>query len=127
MKDKKLEVGMYVRTKHNGIGKIVEYINDPTHYFFKCYKLDRDCSNCEEYINNDDVMYVASEDKYICFDCIDNDFTRCEECDEYYHNENNEIRYCEECERYICADCMDFHGDICEECFDEKNAEREEA
>lgn len=52
----KLEVGMYVRTKHNGIGKIVEYINNPTHYFFKCYKLDRNCFNCEEYITESDVI-----------------------------------------------------------------------
>ena len=52
----KLEVGMYVRSKQNGIGKIVEYINDPTHYFFKCYKLDRDCINCEEYITEADVI-----------------------------------------------------------------------
>ena len=55
MRDK-LEVGMYVRTKHNGIGKIVEYINDPTNYFFKCYKLDRNCFNCEEYITESDVI-----------------------------------------------------------------------
>ena len=59
MKDK-LEVGMYVRTKHNGIGKIVEYINDPTHYFFKCYKLDRNCFNCEEYITKSDVILEPS-------------------------------------------------------------------
>ena len=56
----KLEVGMFVRTKYNGIGKIVEYINDPTHYFFKCYKLDRDCSNCEEYITEADVIEEPS-------------------------------------------------------------------
>lgn len=56
----KLEVGMYVRTKHNGIGKIVEYINDPTHYFYKCYKLDRDCDNCEEYITKADVIEEPS-------------------------------------------------------------------
>ena len=56
----KLEVGMYVRTKHNGIGKIVEYINDPTCYFFKCYKLDRDCSNCDEYITKADVIEEPS-------------------------------------------------------------------
>lgn len=55
MKDK-LEAGIYVRTKYNGIGKIVEYINDPTHYFFKCYKLDRNCFNCEEYITESDVI-----------------------------------------------------------------------
>jgi len=52
----KLEVGMYVRTKYNGIGKLIEYINDPTHYFYKCYKLDRDCMNCEEYITEKDVI-----------------------------------------------------------------------
>ena len=55
-----LEVGMYARTKHNGIGKIVEYINDATHYFFKCYKTDRDCSNCEEYITEADVIEEPS-------------------------------------------------------------------
>ena len=51
-----LEVGMYVRTKHNGIGKIIDYINDPTHYFFKCYKLDKDYINYEEYITEADVI-----------------------------------------------------------------------
>ena len=55
----KLEVGMYVRTKYNGISKIVDYINDPTHYFFKCYKLDRDYINCEEYITETDVLKTS--------------------------------------------------------------------
>lgn len=58
MKDK-LEPNMYVRTKHNGIGKIVEYINDPTHYFFKCYKLDRKYTNYEEYITEVDVLKAS--------------------------------------------------------------------
>ena len=67
-----LSVGMYVRTKHNGIGKIVEYINDATHYFFKCYKLDRDCSNCEEYITKADVI---EEPSYNIIDLVrENDF-----------------------------------------------------
>lgn len=52
----KSKAGIYVRTKHNGIGKIVEYINDPTHYFFKCYKLDRNYFNREEYITEQDVI-----------------------------------------------------------------------
>lgn len=56
----KLEPNMYVRTKHNGIGKIVEYINDPTHYFFKCYKLDINCINCEEYITEADIIKEPS-------------------------------------------------------------------
>ena len=56
----KLEPNMYVRTKYNGIGKIVEYINDPTHYFFKCYKLDINCINCEEYITEADVIKEPS-------------------------------------------------------------------
>ena len=56
----KLEVGMYVRTKYNGIGKIIDYINDPTHYFFKCYKLDKDYINYEEYITEADVIRKPS-------------------------------------------------------------------
>ena len=56
----KLEPNMYVRTKYNGIGKIVEYINDPTHYFCKCYKLDINCINCEEYITEADVIKEPS-------------------------------------------------------------------
>ena len=63
-----LEENMYVRTKYNGIGKIVEYINDATHYFFKCYKLDRDCSNCEEYITKADVI---GEPSYNIIDLIE--------------------------------------------------------
>ena len=55
----KLEEGMYVRTKYNGISKIVDCINDPTHYFFKCYKLDRDYTNCEEYITEKDVLKAS--------------------------------------------------------------------
>ena len=55
----KLKPNMYVRTKDNGIGKIIEYINNPTHYFFKCYKLDRNCINCEEYITESDVLKAS--------------------------------------------------------------------
>ena len=54
-----LAPNMYVRTKDNGIGKIIEYINNSTHYFFKCYKLDRNCINCEEYITESDVLKAS--------------------------------------------------------------------
>ena len=85
----KLEKGMYVRTKHNGIGKIVEYINNPTHYFFKCYKLDRDCSNCDEYITKADVI---EEPSYNIIDLIrENDFVNgCEVMEADWINENGE-------------------------------------
>lgn len=84
----KIEPNMYVRTKYNGISKIVDYINDPTHYFFKCYKLDRDYINCEEYITETDVLkashniidlievgdYVNGYKVYYCY-CADEDST----------------------------------------------------
>ena len=116
-----------VYINNNAMNKMQEYIRqcDNEIGWLGCAeKIDGAYHITDVFLFEQEVHSTTTE---ITTEGLNNNFTRCEECDEYYHNENNEIRYCEECERYICADCMDFHGDICEECFDEKNAEREEA
>ena len=35
-----MKIGDYVRTKDGRIGKIIDYHNDPTDYYFNCYETD---------------------------------------------------------------------------------------
>lgn len=35
-----MNIGDYVRTKDGRIGKIIDYHNDPTDYYFNCYETD---------------------------------------------------------------------------------------
>lgn len=64
-----------------------------------------DISNCDicgvrGYI--DDLHWL--EDVYVCQDCLDKYYTKCNECDEYISNE--EIRYDEIRGQYLCPECL---------------------
>ncbi|MCQ2911555.1 MAG: hypothetical protein MJ244_05120 [Clostridia bacterium] len=57
------------------------------------------CGDIEE-VNNE---YYTHDDKHICRKCLDNDYTYCSCCEEYYPND--EVRYIEDKEEYVCDSC----------------------
>lgn len=55
----------------------------------------RDCSNCLEHCEDcggrhhrDDMEYVDYRNGYICEDCINDNYIRCNDCDEYVHRQD---------------------------------------
>lgn len=59
------------------------------------------CDRCGEYCNEEDLIYIESEDNYVCPHCLDNYYFYCGCCDVYYRNEDLEVvndkNYCAAC------------------------------
>ena len=49
-----MQVGDYVRTDKGEIGKIINYIGEPTDYYFNCYETDLKNSFSDKYITEYD-------------------------------------------------------------------------
>lgn len=95
------------------------------------------CEDCDNYVNNDDINFVESSGTYVCNDCLDNNFVRCDHCREYYRTNSRHIwasdtnqTICQNCcENYFVCDCcdeiyhMDNYGDDnrCQDCRDNDN------
>lgn len=55
----KMKIGDYVRTKRGEIGKIIDFINEPTDYYFNCYETTlKDFTN--KYITEDSDIKSSS-------------------------------------------------------------------
>jgi len=94
------------------------------------------CSKCGEIINNDD--YETIDGDYVCRDCVEGYYTKCEDCGAWI--ENDEAYWIEDEQKYVCDDCIDNYsrcedcgnyyyntryvenvGNICDSCFDRGN------
>ena len=53
---------------------------------------------------NNGRKWVESEEMRICKECLDNDFSKCDECDEYFSN-------------------SELYEDLCENCYNDKMEE----
>ena len=87
------------------------------------------CECCDEYIPNDESVYINDKDEHVCQHCADNHYVCCEDCGEYiaeayifiedyYYCFDCGEKYpiCEDCEeRFIDEDCIDENG-LCEDC-----------
>lgn len=95
------------------------------------------CADCGgEVENEEDLIYVESEDKYICQGCYDDNYYTCEDCGEVVHRDNahfvgsyddrvvcdsciDSYYYCEDCGHYFYEDDMYYcEEDDCYYCYD---------
>ena len=103
------------------------------------------CESCNRYFYKDDGQYVDYTEEWVCCDCLSNNFTECDNCQEYFpddhiteitvqhqrHNTANiniysiTLNYCEDCIDKVTSDCTlckeRFHSDdlvdgLCEDC-----------
>ena len=59
--------------------------------------------------------FCVCDDVYVCADCLDSNFTRCEECGEYYENDVvSEVDG-----QMLCEYCAEAMGDDDAECDEE--------
>lgn len=71
------------------------------------------CEICDEYHRNDNTTYVESEDRYVCYNCLDRYYRRCEHCGEYF--DKDFMYYVEGIDGYVCSDCLENYY-RCEHC-----------
>jgi hypothetical protein len=79
------------------------------------------CDECNEY-HRGNSTYVESVHRYVCESCLEYNYTYCECCGEYEHNDLARYIECED--RYVCEACCDryyFYCDDCGEYFPNKN------
>jgi formylmethanofuran dehydrogenase subunit E len=117
----------------------VVYINGEP-YCLHCVSY---CSSCDEYVLDGDINKVGND--YICDDCLHRYYTRCNDCGEYYHNDetkgvaggydvcldclNDYYYYCNDCgEYYKFEDITEYNGEYyCNDCLESiKEKELEE-
>lgn len=94
------------------------------------------CSDCDAIVCDDHAYYIDNEDKMVCSTCRDQNYSRCDSCDELYHDDKTTNAqggiYCEQCldDKFIeCDECGDYTrrddsyslGDdrYCESCYDD--------
>lgn len=78
------------------------------------------CGDCGEWHNIENCYWIESESTYVCEDCLDNNFVRCEDCDEYVRqDEAYLVTSIYDSDYYICEHCRD-NGNygVCDSCGD---------
>ncbi len=63
------------------------------------------CEDCDGFYSGDDMIYVESEDRYICYDCYENSYAECPECGDLCGSSN--MQYSEFLEKDICINCLE--------------------
>lgn len=61
------------------------------------------CECCDEYVINEDSVYIECEDRYVCAHCCGRYYSYCEDCGEYFPD--TDIRFF--AGRQLCEDCYD--------------------
>ena len=85
------------------------------------------CDDCgEEVESQEDLIYVESEDRYVCQSCFDDNYYTCEDCGEVVHRDNihwvgsyddrgvcdsciDDYLYCDDCGHYYPSDEVEYH------------------
>lgn len=85
------------------------------------------CDDCgEEVESQDDLIYVESEDRYVCQSCYDDNYYTCEDCGEVVSRDNihwvgsyddrgvcdsciDDYLYCDDCGHYYPSDEVEYH------------------
>lgn len=63
------------------------------------------CENCEGFYSGDDMIYIESEDRYICYDCYESSYVECPECGELCEIDN--VQYSELLGKDLCINCLE--------------------
>ena len=72
------------------------------------------CEDCEEYHPMDRITFIESVDKYVCDDCLSDNYSYCEDCDTWHPN--NKITYVSAYDKNVCDDCICDNYFYCVEC-----------
>ena len=107
IKDKKLTIfhRRYSRDCIGELGSTSGYLDEDGGYR---------CRGCENYFNEDDLTYI--NDDYLCEDCIDEYYTRCEDCEELIRN--NVIYHVQDADTEVCDSCLVDNYTQCTVCDD---------
>lgn len=68
------------------------------------------CEDCGSHMDEDDAVWVESEQGWFCGECV----AYCDICGEYHRE--YEVRYVESADRYVCDECLDDGFIRCEDC-----------
>ena len=63
------------------------------------------CEECDEYCHPDELIYIDSEDIYVCPECYENYFAYCNKCGCNYRQDN--MHYNEATGEWLCQDCFE--------------------
>ena len=69
------------------------------------------CEDCGDHMCSDHAYWIDSNSKYVCERCYENDYNRCDNCDENTHSNDmtwygNNV-YCDDCYSELIATCYE--------------------
>lgn len=87
-----------------------EYVHESTtrvsnDYYVCDYCLEHEytyCEICEEYVPNDEAVYVECDDIYVCDSCYDDNYDNCSVCGETYNHRDMVLN---DNFDWVCKDC----------------------
>lgn len=110
--------GCYCADCGDRINKDDAYYIDGEYYCDNCVSY---CDCCDESVRSD-MTYVG--DSWVCESCLENYYSRCEDCGEYVHKD--EIMYIEDKQIDVCPDCLKSGRYFeCSECYSYYSKEEE--
>lgn len=71
------------------------------------------CDCCDTYDLNENMVWIDSEGRYICSDCANRYYVQCEDCYDYIPSDE---AVCAADGRYICQSCFEEYYAVCNEC-----------
>lgn len=100
---------------------------------FICEDCGCKCARCDDwYEHTSSLIWVESEESYVCEDCYNMHYFTCEDCDEVYRDAqrnttrgghlvcdgciDDHYRWCDQCDEYVHDDEYDYDNDCCCEC-----------
>lgn len=114
-------------------------ISDASQVYCNCCNPEKAyCDDCGHYHLEEDMIWVDSVQRYVCDNCVIENYHRCDDCGDYYpveesvyvanHGtvccdclEQGEYAYCEECEEYVkereLTTCHDGE-EVCQHCLE---------
>lgn len=63
------------------------------------------CEDCDGFYSGGDMIYIESEDRYVCYDCYENFYAECPECGDLCGSSN--MQYLEFLEKDVCINCLE--------------------
>ena len=71
------------------------------------------CRECGEYYDRDGMIYIESEDAYVCPDCFEDRWVYCDDCDRPIRRDDV---YILPDGKVVCGNCIIQYGEWCEVC-----------
>ena len=89
-------------------------MSDGTMVCQDCYENIRQCNDCGEYHDKDDMTFINGE--WYCDDCVSEHWVQCHDCGTWMRRESYDAQYSDIEDEWYCESCYDERFTHCSDC-----------